>query len=97
MCGPASGAILSILARKSRGYKIEFLGTVFLANSAFNIHQYTDVDVQGWSLQQRGYLSEEQLTYALAILVALKEIDRAQVDPFLDSKLRCAEKVTSQT
>lgn len=61
---------------------------VFLANSAFTFQQYTDVDSQGWSMRQQGYLSERQLTYALAIFVALKEIDGETVEPYLDRSLR---------
>lgn len=75
---------------------------VFLANSAFTFHQYTDVDSQGWSMQQQGYLSERQLTYALAIFVALKKIDREAVEPYLDRSLRkvlrkCLKELTRRT
>ena len=66
-----------------------FLGFgVFLANSAFTFQQYTGVDSQGWSAQRQGYLSEVQLTYALAIFAALKEIDRGSIEPHLDRNLR---------
>lgn len=61
---------------------------IFLANSAFTFSQYTDVGTQGWSAQRQGYLSEEQLTYALAIFVALKDIDRESVETYLDQSLR---------
>jgi hypothetical protein len=66
-----------------------FLGFgVFLANSAFSFQQFTDVDSQGWSMQRQGYLLEEQLTYALAIFLELKQIDRKEVETYLDKHLR---------
>lgn len=44
-----------------------FLGFgVFTANSAFRFEQHTDYMSQGWSTRRLGYLSEEQLGYALA-------------------------------
>lgn len=61
---------------------------VFLANSAFTFEQYTDNESMGWSAQQQGYLSETQLTYALAVFVELKMIDPNTVEPYLDRNLR---------
>ena len=61
---------------------------VFLANSAFTFSQYTDVHSQGWSAHSQGYLSEEQLTYALAMFLALKGMDKETVEPYLDRNLR---------
>jgi len=44
-----------------------FLGFgVFTANSAFRFRQYSDYSTQGWSASRLGYLSEQQLGYALA-------------------------------
>jgi hypothetical protein len=44
-----------------------FLGFgVFTANSAFRFEQHTDYLSRGWSTRRIGYLSEEQLGYALA-------------------------------
>ena len=44
-----------------------FLGFgVFNANAAFQFHQYTKNDSQGWSTRRLGYLSEELFGYALA-------------------------------
>ena len=44
-----------------------FLGFgVFTANCAFRFEQHRNNDSQGWSAKRRGYLSEEQLGYALA-------------------------------
>jgi hypothetical protein len=44
-----------------------FLGFgVFTANSAFRFEQHSDYASQGWSTRRTGYLSEEQLGYALA-------------------------------
>ncbi len=44
-----------------------FLGFgIFTANSAFRFEQHCDNTSQGWSARRLGYLSEEQLGYALA-------------------------------
>jgi hypothetical protein len=44
-----------------------FLGFgIFTANSAFRFEQHQDNTSQGWSTRRLGYLSEEQLGYALA-------------------------------
>jgi len=44
-----------------------FLGFgIFTANSAFRFEQHQDSTSQGWSARRLGYLSEEQLGYALA-------------------------------
>jgi hypothetical protein len=44
-----------------------FLGFgIFTANSAFRFEQHQDYSKQGWSARRLGYLSEEQLGYALA-------------------------------
>jgi hypothetical protein len=44
-----------------------FLGFgIFTANSAFRFEQHQDYSRQGWSANRTGYLSEEQLGYALA-------------------------------
>ncbi|GMR06926.1 MAG: hypothetical protein BMS9Abin25_1565 [Gammaproteobacteria bacterium] len=61
---------------------------IFQANSAFIFQQFTSVDSQGWSTQQLGYLSESELTYALAIFSVLKNIDNDQILPHLDPHLR---------
>ena len=52
-----------------------FLGFgVFMANSAFNFQQFTEVDSQGWEYNRSGYLSESEHVYALAIFLLLKKI-----------------------
>lgn len=61
---------------------------IFMANSAFIFQQYTSVDSRGWSSTRQGYLSEYQLTYALAIFCALKNINDDAVLPYLDRHLR---------
>lgn len=61
---------------------------LFLANSAFSFNQYTDVGTQGWSTQSQGYLSQYELTYALAIFCILKEIKISEVEKHLKSALR---------
>jgi hypothetical protein len=60
---------------------------LFLANSAFSFSQYTDVNSQGWSTQSQGYLSQYELTYALAIFCVLKDIDTSAVEKHLKSTL----------
>jgi hypothetical protein len=52
-----------------------FLGFgVFLANSAFNFHQFSDGDLQGWQSSRSGYLSTEECVYSLALFLELKKI-----------------------
>jgi hypothetical protein len=52
-----------------------FLGFgIFVANSAFNFRQFTDVDSQGWESSRHGYLSEAEHSYALAVFLKLKGI-----------------------
>ena len=66
-----------------------FLGFgVFMANTAFNFMQYTDVDSQGWSSSRNGYLSEAEFSFSLAVFIKLKEIDPAGVFPYLDSSVK---------
>jgi hypothetical protein len=44
-----------------------FLGFgIFTANASFRFEQHSDNTSQGWSVSRLGYLSEEQLGYALA-------------------------------
>lgn len=46
-----------------------FLGFgIFTANSAFRFEQHSDNTSQGWSASRLGYLSEEELGYALSRL-----------------------------
>ena len=57
---------------------IIFLGFgVFTANSAFRFEQHADYRSQGWSTRRLGYLSEEQLGYALARFA----FERGEVKP----------------
>ena len=60
---------------------------VFLANSAFSFHQYADGETQGWAVRHQGYLSERELTFALAIFMSLKGIDQEAVEPYLAARL----------
>lgn len=61
-----------------------FLGLgVFTANAAFQFKQYTNNDSQGWSTSRLGYLSEEQLGYALARFA----LERGEVKPAWGSHL----------
>jgi hypothetical protein len=61
---------------------------LFLTNSAFSFSQFTDVNSQGWSAQRQGYLSQYELTYALAIFCVLKDIEISEVEIHLKSTLR---------
>ncbi|MCZ7644214.1 MAG: hypothetical protein M5U26_02855 [Planctomycetota bacterium] len=47
---------------------------IFMANGAFHFEQYTDAQGHGWRASRRGYLNELQLSYALALFCALKDI-----------------------
>jgi hypothetical protein len=61
---------------------------IFLANSAFTFEQYADVGTHGWRSGRQGYMSEYELTYALALFCILKRIDSKEVLPHLDRHLR---------
>ncbi len=61
---------------------------LFLANSAVSFRQFSAVDSQGWSIQTQGYMTEDELTYALAIFCALKSIPRADAEVHLKRSLR---------
>lgn len=65
---------------------------IFMANSAFTFEQYSSAGSHGWSSSQLGYLSEDQLAYALAIFCVLKDIASGEVIPYLDNNLRAVYK-----
>jgi len=66
-----------------------FLGFgIFMANSAFNFHQYTGTYSQGWKTNRTGYLSEEEHIYALGIFLALKDISIDNALPYLKGHLK---------
>lgn len=66
-----------------------FLGFgVFMANSAFNFQQYTDVDTQGWKSNRSGYLSEPEHIYALAIFLGLQRQPIESALPYLKPNLK---------
>lgn len=70
-----------------------FLGFgIFLANSAFTFEQYTGVESQGWSASRQGYMSEQEIIYALAVFCILKDIQAIEVISYLDSHLRSSFK-----
>ena len=56
---------------------------IFLANASVQFSQFTGPTTQGWSSRSRGYLSESELVYTLAVFCLLKGIDRKQVEPHL--------------
>lgn len=65
-----------------------FLGFgLILANSAHQFQQYTDVGSQGWSSSTVGYLSQYELTYALAIFCELKNIESDVIEKHLKKSL----------
>lgn len=47
---------------------------VFLANSCFTFQQYQGGGFQGWRSSRRGYLSENELVFGLAIFVLLFDV-----------------------
>jgi SprT-like family. len=46
---------------------------VFLANSAFELQQFDDGLMGGWSSRRQGYLTENTLVYATALFCAIKD------------------------
>lgn len=66
-----------------------FLGFgIFMANSAFNFQQFTEIDSQGWAYNRSGYLSETEHIYSLAIFLLLKGIKPASALIHLKPSLR---------
>jgi len=61
---------------------------LFLANTAFTSEAFTGIDSQGWSTQTQGYLSENDLIYAISIFCILKKISISSVEPHLKKSLR---------
>lgn len=61
---------------------------LFMANSAFNFHQYADSSIAGWYVEGGGYLNEKSLIYALAIFCALKTLNIEAIEPHLKPTLR---------
>ena len=45
---------------------------VFTANAAFSFQQWTNTATQGWQTERRGYLSEEEIGYALALFALMR-------------------------
>lgn len=65
-----------------------FLGFgIFLCNSSFEFTQHSDEYSQGWSSSRTGYLSEAELSFALAIFLKLKNIDLNSIDAHLDRNI----------
>ena len=56
---------------------------VFSANAAFRFEQHQDAFTQGWSYRRLGYLGERELSYALAIFLALLGLDARAAAPHL--------------
>lgn len=60
----------------------------FMANAAFNFHQFAAVDESGWEVQASGYLSEAALVTATALSTCLGGGAREPVEAMLKSHLR---------
>lgn len=60
---------------------------IFQANSAFNFRQFSEGNIQGWSYQKMGYMTQMELVYALTIFCVLKGIDYAIVRRYLKEPL----------
>ncbi len=66
-----------------------FLGFgIFMANSALNFRQFTEVDSQGWQVSRSGYLTEAEHIFALAIFLRLKNMSMEAASPYLKRNLR---------
>ena len=61
---------------------------IFQANAAFEFTQHSDIFSQGWQCSSSGYLSEEELSFALALFIRLKEINPKKVYPYLDTNIK---------
>jgi hypothetical protein len=61
---------------------------VFLANTSFQFEQFQEGAMSGWRSGTLGYLDEIQLAYALAIFVALQEIDPKSLKSHLKTNPR---------
>jgi hypothetical protein len=61
---------------------------IFMANAAFVYEKFSDLSTHGWRVGSQGYLSEEELSYALAIFSELLDIDPRQVRRHLDPNPR---------
>ena len=69
---------------------------VFLANTAFTFQQWRDdaMGTQGWSSERQGYLPENDLVFALALFLSVKQLDPTEagsaLKPHLASVLKKA-------
>jgi hypothetical protein len=63
---------------------------VFLANSAFNFHQFQNAEISGWQWSRSGYLSETDLLAALTIDLHLRRAGPEAVSDHLKPSLRKA-------
>ncbi len=61
---------------------------IFTANSAFQFKQWHDGRMQGWSTRRLGYLSEEELAYALACFAWLRGERSPRWTRFLEPNIR---------
>jgi hypothetical protein len=60
---------------------------LFGANSAFNFRQHADFMSQGWSWSRKGYLSERDWVFSLAVFFGLTERAPAEAKPWLKPHL----------
>lgn len=61
---------------------------IFQCNSAFTFRQWGDAQRQGWSVSRKGYLSESEHAYGLAIFCALTDTAPSAVAPLLGTNAR---------
>lgn len=76
-CGWAEHEPLTDLCAVHEGFG------VFLANSAFQFGQWSDAQQSGWQTIKRGYLTEEELGFALGIFVIRTKIPPERPVSFL--------------
>jgi len=60
---------------------------LFLTNSKFNFHQFTDVGSQGWQASSSGYLSEREIIFALSKFLKRNNYTLNQTKDFLKPHL----------
>jgi hypothetical protein len=61
---------------------------VMMANSAFKFRQTQGAGMVGWEAQRKGYLSQSELAFALAMFAHLAEFSPDQVVPHLSANPR---------
>lgn len=60
---------------------------IFGANSAFDYTQTQDFEGQGWAFSKRGYITEAEWVFGIAMFAALSGADLGTAKPYLKSHL----------